>query len=458
MNTSANFRATVLLILLVLLQAVAWAQPVSAIATGRFHSLFIKSDGSLWAVGENPVGQLGDGLFVVVSPYGTNLPVRSVASDVTAVAAGTHHTLFIRGDHSLWGMGGNSHGQLGNASLAGSPLVIGTGVNPPEPIFSDGVTAVAAGDDHTLVLKDDTSLWGMGANRSGQLGDGTTNDSHVPKQIVASGVTAVAANHQQTFFLKNDGSLWAMGQNTSGQLGTGDYGTGHYANTPTQILASNVIAVAAGVVHTLILKRDGSLWGMGDNSERALGDGVPGVPSTPSLIVTNGVTAIAAGFSHSLFLKTDGSLWGMGLNASGQLGDGTFAQVNHPKQLVASGVVAVAAKNAHTLFLTEDGSLWALGNNTHGELGDGTFSDVNRAEQILGLYNRICVRQVDAGTTRLFFTGLGGANYALEHSDSLSPPVWVPQETNQASSFGGLLFTNTPPATHDHFWRVRYVP
>ncbi|MDB6022880.1 MAG: repeat domain protein, partial [Pedosphaera sp.] len=55
----------------------------------------------------------------------------------------------------------------------------------------------------------------------------------------------------------------------------------------------------------------------------------------PEMIVASGVTAISAGYFHSLFLKNDGSLWGMGYNGDGELGDGTFNNAYRPKQLVA---------------------------------------------------------------------------------------------------------------------------
>jgi alpha-tubulin suppressor-like RCC1 family protein len=145
------------------------------------------------------------------------------------------------------------------------------------------VTAVAAGEYHSLFLKSDGSLWAMGANNFGQLGDGTYNQTNRPEQIVASGVTAIAAGYYHSLFLQSDGSLWAMGYNTSGQLGDGTY---NQTNRPEQIVAS-------------------------------------------------GVTAIAAADDHSLFLKSDGSLWAMGYNAHGELGDGTYTKTNRPEQIVA---------------------------------------------------------------------------------------------------------------------------
>ena len=59
-------------------------------------------------------------------------------------------------------------------------------------------------------------------NAAGQLGDGSTSDSLVPIKIVESNVRAIAIfGIYHSLFLKTDGSLWGMGQNGSGQLGDG---------------------------------------------------------------------------------------------------------------------------------------------------------------------------------------------------------------------------------------------
>ena len=139
-----------------------------------------------------------------------------------------------------------------------------------------------------------------------------------------------------SLFLKSGGSLWSMGWNHYGQLGDGTYSK---TNRPEQIVASNVTAIAAGYAHSLFLKSDGSLWAMGWNQSGQLGDGTHTYPYTtnlPEQIVASGVTAIAGGIDHSLFLKNDGSLWAMGANGYGQLGDGTYNQTNRPEQILAA--------------------------------------------------------------------------------------------------------------------------
>jgi alpha-tubulin suppressor-like RCC1 family protein len=448
MKTKRNLIQIWLLCVLMLQALTSEAQPVTQIAAGQWHSLFLKSDGSLWGMGNNASGALGDGTY----NYHTNRPEQILTSNVAAIAAGGLHTLFLKGDDSLWVVGENTYGQLGDGTYNIRDI--------PEQIETGNVTAVAAGGNHSLFLKSDGSLWAMGWNQYGQLGDGTTNNINHPEQIVASNVTAIAAGDVHSLFLKSDGSLWGMGYNKDGELGDG---TTNNINQPEQIMASNVTAVAAGAEHSLFLKRDGSLWATGWNGYGQLGAGnsINGFGTNrPVQTVASNVTAIAVGWYDSLFLKSDGSLWAMGGGSSGDLGDGTFFQTNQPEQIVASGVIAVAGGFAHSLFLKSDGSLWAMGFNGDGELGDGTYNNTNRPERIVvnPSYNQITGQLLGGTNMQLSFVGIANANYALDYSTSLSPPNWIPQATNPAGSFGALVFSNAPDATTNNFWRIRSVP
>jgi alpha-tubulin suppressor-like RCC1 family protein len=445
------------------------AQPVTNIVGGG-DTLFLKSNASLWGMGFNYYGALGDGTYNHSSNSGTNRPEQIVASNVTATASGNYHNLFLKADGSLWGMGYNADGELGDGTY--------NNTNRPEQIVASNVVAMAAGYLNSLFLKRDGSLWGMGSQFYGQLGNGTYGtapnySTNRPVQIVGSNVTAVAAGRYHSLFIKTDGSLWGMGYNADGELGTGNYMTNYPGGTnqPMQIVTSNVIAIAAGAYHSLFLKSDGSLWAMGANlvnfpgigvvNTGQLGDGTYNNTNLPEQIVASNVVAIAAGYYHSLFLKRDGSLWGMGANIGdggisyGQLGDGTFNNTNRPEQIVASNVIAIAAGPYHSLFLKRDGSLWGMGANFVGWLGDGTYNNTNRPEQILAPYNQISGQLLANGDEQLFFVGIAAASYALDRSASLSPPNWISLATNPATSYGALVFTNTPDSTTNNFWRIR---
>ena len=312
-----------------------------------------QTSSSLWTMGRNRSGQLGDGTTTE-----RHTPLQ-IASGVKAVAGGivADHSLFVTSDGALFGMGSNYYGELGIRT---------TTYDSYKPVkIASGVTAIAAGGSYSLFVKTDGTLWGMGYNSNGQLGDGTTTVRYIPVPI-ASNVMLVAAGVVHSLFVKTDGTLWAMGKNGNGQLGDG---TTIERHTPVQI-ASGVKAIAVGGYFSLFVKTDGTLWAVGENGKGQLGDGTTTERHTP-VQIASGVKAIAAGSNHSLFVKTNGTLWGMGWGTVGELGDGTATDRLTPIQ-IASNVTLVAAGGAYSLFVKTDGTLWAMGENDYGQLGDGT--------------------------------------------------------------------------------------
>ena len=91
---------------------------------------------------------------------------------------------------------------------------------------------------------------------------------------------------------------------------------------------------------------------MGRNNFGQLGDGNTTDRSTPAQVDSD-VAQVAAGGNHSLFVKTDGTLWGMGANQQYQLGDGTYTSRSTPVQ-IATDVRQVAAGNLHSLFVQKN--------------------------------------------------------------------------------------------------------
>ena len=84
------------------------------------------------------------------------------------------------------------------------------------------ITAVAAGDYHTVALRNDGSVWTWGGNSYGQLGNDATDYSTTPVQVTAlngMNMTAVTAGAGHTVALKDDGTVWAWGYNNYSQLG-----------------------------------------------------------------------------------------------------------------------------------------------------------------------------------------------------------------------------------------------
>ena len=116
-----------------------------------------------------------------------------VATDIAHVASGEYHSLFVKTDGTLWAMGWNYYGQLGD----------GTRIDRKTPVqVASDVSQVTAGlFAHSLFVKTDGTLWAMGYNESGQLGDGTSTDRITPVQV-ASDVSQVAAGSEHSLFLQ----------------------------------------------------------------------------------------------------------------------------------------------------------------------------------------------------------------------------------------------------------------
>jgi len=73
-------------------------------------------------------------------------------------------------------------------------------------------------------------------------------------------------------------------------------------------------------------------------------------------------------------------------------------------------------------------------------------------------YNQITGQLLVGGDMQLSYLGISGTNYALERTFDFTPPNWIPLATNPAGAGGALLFTNTPVANTNNFWRIRSVP
>jgi alpha-tubulin suppressor-like RCC1 family protein len=386
---------------LVISNITAYAQGIAMVSAGGDHSLFLESNGSVWAAGSNDKGQLGDG---GTSPY--RATPAQVMSGVIAVSAGTGYSLFLKADGSVWATGSNTTGQLGD----------GTSIqrNTPVKVMSSAV-ALAAGSNHSLFLKSDGSVWATGYNYDGQLGTGSFRSSDLPVQIM-TGVTAISAGGSHSLFLKVDGSVWAAGANNYGQFGASSSvsyyerltgyvnGNPRYTQypgslTPIQVMTF-VTAISAGVDHSLFLRTDGTAWAAGHNNYGQLGAG--SLVDTSAVRVMSGVSAISAGWNHSLFLKTGGSVWSTGLNNYGQLGNGTPGNRSTPVQVMID-VTAIAASGreylAHSLFFKTDGSAWATGSNDYGQLGDGSYTNRSTVNLTVSQPPQITVQPASASTT-----------------------------------------------------------
>ena len=326
----------------------------------------------LWTWGQNTSGQLGDN-----TTTNRSSPVQTIASGTNwkSVAAGYYHTAAIKTDGTLWTWGQNNYGGLGD----------NTRVNKSSPVqtIAAGTNwkSVAAGQTHTAAIKTDGTLWLWGQNTYfGALGDNTTTNRSSPVQTISSGTNwkSVAAGRIHTVAIKTDGTLWTWGYNGYGVLGDN---TAVNRSSPVQTIASgtNWKSVAAGYFHTAAIKTDGTLWTWGYNAYGELGDNTTTNRSSPVQTVSWGTNwkSVAAGSNHTAAIKTDGTLWTWGYNGYGALGDNTTVTKSSPVQTVSWGTnwKSVAAGQYHTVAIKTDGTLWLWGWNNYGQLGDNTTTN-----------------------------------------------------------------------------------
>jgi hypothetical protein len=156
----------------------------------------------------------------------------------------------------------------------------------PGPAWS-GVTAIAAGQEFSLVLKGGAVIGWALMNFVGQW-------FYIPEEAGA-GVTAISAAEYRALAVKD------------GRVLSWDWRSWRLLDVPLEA-QSGVVAVSCGHSHSLALKSDGSVVAWGSNT-----NGQTTVPAA----ALSGVVAVAAGYEHSWALKSDGTLigWGYGVPA-----------------------------------------------------------------------------------------------------------------------------------------------
>ena len=267
------------------------------ISAGANHTVAIKADGTVVAVGKNGFGQCE------VSDW----------SDIIAVSVGYAHTVGLKADGTVVAVGDNYYGQCDVSSwsdivavsaehdntigLKADGTVIAVGWNEyGQCEVSDwsGIVAISAGCSHTVGLKADGTVVAVGKNDYEQCDVSKWSD-----------IVAISAGSFHTVGLKADGTVIAVGIKDDGRCDVSGW--------------SDIVAVSAGGLHTVGLKADGTVFAVGknDNGQCDISD-------------WSDIVAISAGDEHTAGLKADGTVVAVGDNACGRCNVSDWTDIDVP--------------------------------------------------------------------------------------------------------------------------------
>ena len=251
----------------------------------------VKDDGSWWFWGRNYRGKFGDGSVSGGHQVGANVSVPTQLGDNTnwkKGALGGTHVNAVKTDGTLWAWGDNAKGQRGmepagytgtpanprkDNSTVSSPIQVGTD--------TDWADIACTATNAVLAVKTDGTMWSWGRNYNGELGQGDTTDRSSPVQIGTDTnwvqADGISGGIHHFVALKTNGEMYAWGAGTSFALGNGNNDS---KNVPTRIgtdadwydatstaggqgKLTNFLRtgkVVAGDTKNLALKPDGTLW------------------------------------------------------------------------------------------------------------------------------------------------------------------------------------------------------
>lgn len=351
------------------------------------QAFVIKTDGTVWGWGSNNFGQLGDG-----TKEARSKPVKVIGlTDVIQIVSGSNTTIALRNDGTVWAWGWNVYGELGNGTASTKEVQY-------TPIQISGLTEIVAiGQNDTFThagfyaIKQDGTLWSWGCQAKNIWGDSGncpfTASPHLASQISefsdvinfqSGGGTIAGESINSNYVLESDGTVWSWGSNFSGQLGDGTNSdtilphgiTGLDRDIPEPVAGLSgveqiAVVVQAGGVNVFALKKDGTVWGWGNNVFGQLGTGMTTttVDKPTQVSELTGIIKISVDTFNTLALRNDGTVWAWGsYNLYGAIGVGTGTSTVTPVQLVdLHDIVDIQTNGLASYALKGDGTIWGWG-------------------------------------------------------------------------------------------------
>lgn len=401
------------------------------VVCGADHTLCLANDGRLYAFGSNAEGQCGQGSVGALAVYFPEAIQFSSGRPIIHFAAGAQHSLAaVDGELWAWGSGRNGRLGLGRSGNVSTPMQVGAAADKR-------IVFVACGEAHSGAVDAEGRVLMWGAGSYGRLGHGGDIDAQVPKVLTCFGemsdtpifIKSIALGGFHSMFLpphqsaRSNGKLYGCGSGAACGV-TSEVDTS-IVEVPQAVAdskvfgrAMNIVQVAAGMFHSLVLMQSGDVWtwGVGANGRLGLGEARLKSFFEPQLLVFSqrffsslqlpffdasemrgyrkalahssersrkehrawDVKQLGLGSLHSCLLTEGGRLYMWGCNANGQLGApcaGNYQWVPRELSFGQRLVKEVVAGYDHCLAVTMMRELWAWGKGASGQLGTGYARD-----------------------------------------------------------------------------------
>ena len=252
---------------------------IADVAAGAYSSLVRTTDGVVYSFGTNRFGATGQGLNAGVSAAAAPINTSNLAGKkIVQMTSGGTHSLLLTEDGTVFSFGRNSRARTGLGTAVGETLIA-------TPIITTNlqgkkIVQMSNGENHSLLLAEDGSVFSFGNNDYGRTGQGTNlgfTSIATPVNLASlSGkrVKQVAAGYQHSLLLTEDGTVFSFGYNHDGRTGLG--AIPDFTLVPTPIITTNlggkaIQQISAGMVHSLLLATDGTVFSFGQNGVGATG-------------------------------------------------------------------------------------------------------------------------------------------------------------------------------------------
>jgi len=394
--------------------------------------LFLENTGKVLACGyNNGAGFTGNKTTASLTFYpqyvlGTS-GTSSLLQNITNITCSAYHTVFIENQYnsrilSVGYNNGTYGGWTGHITTSGLTYIPQYAIQPQTPnnvtsniVSTISINSITEGPDcYYAIVGSSCNVIANINNNYGKLGIQNVNSSNLninsyiyPNDFynnyvvnftgsgLLSGVYEIACGMYHTVFLLYNQKAYSCGNNGFGQLGVGSLYTLTSVGKPVPMKptvdGTNILTVACGLYHTMLLDTFGNTWGCGLNTNGQLGIGNNNNYETPTIVspgILSGITDVQCGEYFSVFQKGSTAVYASGLNSSGQLSVGDNIDKNVPTQVVGVNNVGYLT-NVKNIYCGRNETLYTLTTDTNIYLSGSYNNFLTNYPVLAGVFSNI---------------------------------------------------------------------